>query len=308
MSFVKDLAIQPKRYDFTQAMRLLFRLKKHSPSNINLQLKAEAMPTGNPEEIQYFSLKNNTAKLRLAMTALSGVKGVIPNYIFEELLAALHREDHALKDFLDVFNQRHFEITYRANIKRWLLLEQEQAPYLVGLLDNIADLDTKYDFLQYALLLSKPSRSLTVLNQIINDYFPYSTKVECKPHERRQLQVSSLTRLGSSEQYNSRIGQGFLIGNTCLAQYHHLQLFITPKTRNEFEEIQADAALAPSMLELTQHYLRDNTPISIYLIVKRSYLERPVLSADAAKAARLGEVDCLAPERNPNETVRILLK
>ncbi len=153
---------------------------------------------------------------------------MIPNYIYEELLGALHREDHALKDFLDVFNQRHFEITYRANIKRWLLLEQEQAPYLVSLLDNIASLDTSYDFLQYALLLSKPSRSLSVLNQIINDYFPYETKIECKPHERRQLQLSSLTRLGTSEQYNSKIGQGFLIGNTCLAQYHHLQLFITP--------------------------------------------------------------------------------
>ncbi len=75
MSFVKDLAIQPKRYDFTQAMRLLYRLRKHSPNNIELKLKAEAMPTGNPEDIQYFSLKNNTAKLRLAMTALSGVKG-----------------------------------------------------------------------------------------------------------------------------------------------------------------------------------------------------------------------------------------
>ncbi|MCL9783155.1 type VI secretion system baseplate subunit TssG [Vibrio sp. S4M6] len=308
MSFVKDLTIQPKRYDFTQAMRLLYRFKKLNPNQIELQLKAEAMPTGNPEEIQYFSLKNNKAKLRLAMEALSGAKGVIPNYIFEELLAALHREDHALKDFLDVFNQRHFEIVYRANIKKWLLLEQEQVPDLVGLLDHLANLDTKYDFLQYALLLSKPSRSLGVLNQILNDYFPYSTKVKCKTHERRQLPLDSLTRLGQAEHFNSKIGQGFLIGNTCLAQYNHIQLFITPKTRVEFEEIQADKALASSMLELTQHYLRDNTPISIYLIVKRSYLERPLLSAHAAKAARLGEVDCLAPERNPNETVKILLK
>lgn len=308
MSFVKDLAIQPKRYDFTQAMRLLHRLKQVSSSPISLELKSEAIPTGHPEEIQYFSFKNNGAKLRLAMTALSGVKGVIPNYLYEELLSSLHREDHALKDFLDVFNQRHFEISYHANIKRWLLLEQEQAPELITLLNNIADLGESHDYLQYSLLLSKQNRNLGTLQQILNDYFPYAIDVKCKSHERRQLPADSLTRLGSAEHYNSAAGQGFLIGSTCLAQYNHLQLFITPKQRSEFEEIQSDQMLACTMRDLTQHYLRDSTPISIYLIVKRSYLERPILSSDASKAARLGEVDCLAPERNPVETVKILLK
>ncbi|MGF1755127.1 type VI secretion system baseplate subunit TssG [Vibrio makurazakiensis] len=307
-SFIQDLSAQPERYEFIQAMRLLESAQSSSRSPISIELKAEAMPTGNPQEIQYFSLKGNKAKLRLAKQALSGVKGVIPNYIYEELLSALHNEDHALKDFLDVFNQRHFEIAYRVQAQRWLLVESEQNAKKTALLNNIAALNNEHhEFFQYSLLLNQQSRSLTTLNQLLNDYFPYTIDVSCQNSERRQLPMDSLTRLGSQRGFNSQLGQGFLLGKTCLAHFNNLNISVTPKSQREFHQIQQDNALANSMLRLTQHYLRDNTPVSIYLSVKRSYLSRPTLSSNSLIAARLGEVDCLAPEQNPNQTVKILL-
>lgn len=81
-----------------------------------------------------------------------------------------------------------------------------------------------------------------------------------------------------------------------------------PSSEVELSIIQNDANLANSMKELINHYLRDNTPVSIYLQVKRSYLSRPMLSTYSFKAAKLGEVDCLAPERKPEKLVNILLK
>lgn len=306
--FIQDLAAQPERYEFVQAMRLLEKMQATRSQPMQLELKAEAMPTGNPQEIQYFSLKGNKAKIRLAKQALSGVKGVIPNYIYEELLGALHNEDHSLKDFLDVFNQRHFEITYRAHVQKWLLVESEQNPKKTALLNHFAALSEKNSkYLQYTLLLNQQSRSLTTLKKILNDFFPYSVTVECKTHERRLLPTDSLTRLGTTSDSNSRLGQGFLLGKTCLAHFNNLHIFVTPKNQLEFDQIQHDSKLAEAMLSLSQHYLRDSTPVSIYLNVKRSYLARPRLSGSASIAARLGEVDCLAPERNPEETVKILL-
>ncbi|MEG3222916.1 type VI secretion system baseplate subunit TssG [Vibrio gigantis] len=306
--FVQDLANQPEKYDFTQAMRLLEQLQAQSTTPFQIQLKSEAMPTGNPQEIQYFSLKGNKAKLRLAKQALSGVKGVIPNYIYEELLAAIHNEDHSLQDFLDVFNQRHYEITYRTNARRWLLVESEQNPKKTALLNHFAALGKEHkEYLQYSLLLSQQSRSLTTLKKILNDYFPYSIDVECKAFERRLLPADSLTRIGTDRDFNSRLGQGFLVGRTCLAHFNNLSIFVTPKNRNEFLEIQQDDQFAKAVLSLTQHYLKDSTPVAIYLNVKRSYLTRPRLSSKVSIAARLGEIDYLAPERSPNETVKILL-
>lgn len=308
MNFLYDLASKPEQYDFAQAMRLLTRLMAKSPRKIQLQLKAEAIPTGDPHEIQYFSFKGNKAKLRLAKQALSGVKGVLPNYIYEEMLTALYREDHALKDFLDVFNQRHFEITYRLDAQSWLLVEKEQSPQKVELLQHLAALHQQQQgHFQYTLLLGQQSRNLSVLAQLLNDHFPYHIEVKCKLSERRKLPSDSLTKLGCHESYNSRIGQGFLLGSTCTAHFNHIQIFVTPKSLREFSALQADKQLGNVMKQLAQHYLRDNTQISIYMTVKRAYLERPVLSTQTIIAAKLGEVDCLAPERNPNKTMKILL-
>ncbi|MFM2589854.1 type VI secretion system baseplate subunit TssG [Vibrio sp. TBV020] len=309
MNVVKDLSQNPQQYDFAQAMRLLSHFISNSEERVRLVLKAEAMPTGDAHEIQYFSLKNNKAKFRLAKQALSGVKGVIPYYIYEELLLALHDDDHALKDFLDVFNQRYFELVSQLESRQWLLVQNELSPEKTQMLHQIAALKKEHSHLfQYSLLLNQHSRNLGSLEQILNDYFPYEIDVVAKHFERRQLPQDSLTRLGTHSSYNSRIGKGFLIGKTCLTHFTHLLVSIKPANEQELTDIQNDLMLANCMKEMIQHYLKDNTPVSIYLEVKRSYLARPQLSSNINQAAKLGEVDCLAPERKPQQRIRILLK
>ncbi|MHC6527180.1 type VI secretion system baseplate subunit TssG [Vibrio proteolyticus] len=304
-----DLAKNPQRYDFVQAMRLLEQLSAQGGKRLNLTLKAEAMPSGTSSEVSYFSSANGGAKLRLAKQALSGVKGVIPDYIYEEMLTALHRDDNALKDFLDVFNQRHFEISYRLESQAWLLLEREQQPAKTQLLKHLATLEYQHKlYFQYSLLLGQRSRNPVALSQILNDYFPYKITVQCSQAERRQLPTDSLTRLGCQEDYNSRVGQGFLLGNTGLVHFNRLTLTLEPSNRAEFLRIQSDTRLADEMVSLSKHYLRDNTVISVYLNVRRSYLQQPSISAKSASALRLGEVDCLAPQYKPNELVKILLR
>ncbi|MDC5806618.1 type VI secretion system baseplate subunit TssG [Vibrio europaeus] len=309
MKVVNDLTNNAEKYDFAQAMRLLSHFISESEQRIRLVLKAEAMPTGDASEIQYFSLKNNNAKLRLAKQALSGVKGVIPYYIYEELLAALHDDDHALKDFLDVFNQRYFELVAQLETSPWLVVQNELHPEKSRLLNHIAALNDEHgNFFQYSFLLGQNSRNLSSLEQMLNDYFTYEIEVSTKHQERRQLPVDSLTKLGINRTYNSRIGQGFLIGKTCLTHFNHLVVSIKPANEQDLLDIQNDRMLASSMRELIQHYLRDNTQVSIYLKVKREYLSRPTLSSNINRAAKLGEVDCLAPERKPHQMISILLK
>lgn len=309
MSIIQDLTQNAKSYDFSQVMRLLSQLQEHTGRKLRVELKAEAMPTGETNEVQYFSLKNNRAKIRLAKEALSGVQGVIPNYIYEELLAALHRDDHALKDFLDVFNQRHFEIVNNVESQSWLLLEQEQQAEKSALLQSMAALKAEHGkWFQYSFLLSQKSRSLSVLKQILNDYFPYDISLECEYSQRRQLPLDSLTRLGCRESFNSRIGQGFLLGKTCITHFSHIKVTIAPSSRQQFVQAQSDDELTDEILSLCHYYLRDTTPVSIYLQVKRAYLTQPKLSQHRELAARLGETDYLSPAYRPNNTVKILLK
>jgi len=308
MDFIQDLSQHPERYDFDQAMRLLSAFNRENVHPIKVALSAEVMPTGTASPIEHFSLKNNQAKMRLAVQALSGVKGVIPNYIYEQLLASLHQEDHALKEFLDVFNQRHFELVNKAKNQTWLLLEHENAPDKVALIRHLASLKEQHQhYLQYLPLLGHKSRHLGTMQQMLNDYFSYTIQVSCTATETKLLAPDSLTRIGSSGGFNNQLGQGFLLGKYCEAQFSHLSIYLLPNSRAQFNEIKQDQQLAPEIHNLVHHYIRDATPISIYINVKRGYLLQPTLSSNPTEAARLGEVDCLAPQRRPEEMVKILM-
>ncbi|MCK6265158.1 type VI secretion system baseplate subunit TssG [Vibrio sp. ZSDE26] len=308
MSLIRDLSQQPQEWEFAQAMRQLSQFVLNQPNKIRLELKAEVMPAGDSSDIQYFSLKNNVAKLRLTKSALAGVQGVIPNYLYEELLAALHREDHALKDFLDVMNQRHYEILYRVTMKQSLLLDQEISVKRSELLYQLANLSKKHHhYFQYCTLLNQNSRHLPTLAKMLTDFFPYRFQVKTRPSVRQKLPIDSLTRLGTEQHFNSRLGQGFLLGKTCHAQFSRIDIFILMDNENEYRQTVNDSNLALKVRELSQHYLRDSTPISIYLSVQRAFLAQPMLTSNFANSARLGEATCLAPERYPAETVNILL-
>lgn len=308
-SLINDLKQHPHQYDFAQAMRLLTHIKKSSTKRLKIELKAEAMPSGEASEVEYFSYTQDSAKLRVAKQALSGLFGVVPDYIYQEMLSALHNDDHALKDFLDVFNQRQLELTALLEQAPHLLIQQELNPEKSQLLRHLADLKQQHQGLfQYSLLFNQGHRNLATLEQILNDYFPYQMSVATKAHERRQLPKSALTRLGTQPNFNSGIGQGFLIGKTCLIHNHHLKISIQPANQKQLNQIRLDTQLADHIRQLIRHYLRDTTPISIYLQVKRAYLAKPMLSSNSQRAAKLGEVDCLAPERKPQQRIQILLK
>ncbi|GAK20080.1 hypothetical protein JCM19052_555 [Vibrio sp. JCM 19052] len=112
------------------------------------------------------------------------------------MLFALHNDDHALKDFLDVFNQRHFELAAQLELAPHLLVQKELAKEKTDLLKQLANLKHEHGALfQYSLLFAQGHRNLETLEQILNDYFPYQIDVSTKSHERRQLPASSLTRL-----------------------------------------------------------------------------------------------------------------
>ncbi|MDA9556437.1 type VI secretion system baseplate subunit TssG [Vibrio sp.] len=315
MNVLQDLAKNHKHYDFTQAIRLLHSLSKQqkalgiqSPS-ADIRLKAEAMPYGLISDITNIEQQPRYIQLTIAKQALSGIYGVVPSYIYEEMLSAIHQENNALRDFLDVFNHRHLEMMHLLETRKWLILENERVPDKIKRLLNLGALSADQDdYFQYTLLLSQKTRNINVLKRVLNDYFCYEIDVNCLFHERKQLPRDSLTQLRYHESGNNSIGHGFLLGKTCLTFFSRLNITITPKNANELTQIQTDAHIGNKIRELIQLFTRDNTPIFIYLNVKRSYIKQPMLSSNAYVAAHLGEVDCLSPERQPEKMMKLLLK
>ncbi|MCE0557536.1 MULTISPECIES: type VI secretion system baseplate subunit TssG [unclassified Motilimonas] len=303
----QQLSQHANQYDFVQVIRLLQNMAEQAGQAVDIHYHAEVMPTGSAREVQALEWQSTGVHITLAKTALSGVKGVLPDYLYSAMLNALHQDDNALKDFLDIFNQRYFEIRHQIETRTWLILAAEQKAQAIQDIHQFAGLANNTWF-RYSLLMGQKSRHLGTLKQLLNDYFPYDIDVRINTFERRKLPSDALSKLSAHSPRNNLLGQGFLMGKTCISQFNHLKVFIQPNSRAQFLAIKQDQQLTRAMATMISHFLRDMTPVSIYQSVKRAYLNRPVLSSNPNKGAKLGEVDCLAPERNPDKVVHILMQ
>ncbi|MGF1776154.1 type VI secretion system baseplate subunit TssG [Vibrio nomapromontoriensis] len=328
----------PQSFDFTQVVRLLTahhnhpvkqsRLVKLSDSvkhnhpvkssqpekrgnRLSIHYQAAAMPDGDTHEIYSVDSDHNGIHLTLAMSALSGVKGVIPDYIYEELLTSLHQEESGLQAFLDIFNHRFFEITYSLRTQRWLLLQQEQDAHIYDRLAKISGLPSHAKSLfRYTLLFGQNSRNLNVLSQILNDYFELQIHVGVIHSEKRKLPTNAQSTIAKAANLrnNNALGQGLLLGSQCEVPNSGIQVYIEPIDRQQVKQLRSDHRLASAVKDIVRHYLKDDTPVMVYLLILRRYLGSPILSHQQQNAARLGEVDCLAPERFPDKKVKIRLR
>ncbi|MBY4677079.1 type VI secretion system baseplate subunit TssG [Marinobacterium arenosum] len=317
MSLSAELQRQPQRFDFIQVIRLLRRMAQSR----DLQLSAEPMPDGTAREVQAIEHRGSESRIRLGLEALSGARGVIPNYLYEELLASLHQEDPALEQFLDIFNQRYYRLLHGELEKGNLLVREEQeqvdAASLVRLpqrdcLTRLAALPGHRagdpDLLRYSVLLGLKVRSLSGLRQLLSDYFQLQVHVSVLDSSRYRLPATSLTRLGGRDARNNRLGQGVLLGRHGTLHFHRLEVRVEPRDRSEFVALQADPEFAGRLRELVRAYLRETTDLKLYLYVKRAFIAQPQLSCRPETAVRLGEANCLAPQAKPGEYRKILLQ
>ena len=303
----------PDTFDFTQAVRLLNAVNSHSSgkNRLSIHYKAAPMPDGDNHEIHAVNADFTGIQLTLAMSALSGVKGVIPDYIYEELLTSIHQEENGLQAFLDIFNHRLFEITYTLRTQRWLLLQHEHDNHVYDRLAKISGLPSHAKSLfRYTLLFGQNSRNVTILEQILNDYFELRIHVDVVHSEKRKLPVNAQSTIAKSTHLrnNNALGEGLLLGSQCEVPNSGIQVYIEPENRIQVKQLRSDHHLANSVKDIVRHYLKDDTPVMVYLLILRRYLGSPILSHHDHNAARLGEVDCLAPERYPDKKVKIRLR
>ncbi|GGB82409.1 hypothetical protein GCM10011352_05290 [Marinobacterium zhoushanense] len=317
MSLSAELQRQPQRFDFIQVIRLLRWMAQHR----ELRLSAEPMPDGTAREVQAIEQLGRESRIRLGLEALSGARGVIPNYLYEELLASLHQENRALQQFLDIFNHRYYQLLYGEREKGNLLVREEQeqleAAALVRLpqracLPRLAALpgfrSGNTDLLRYSVLLGLKVSSLRGLRQLLCDYFELNIQVSATGSSSHRLPATSLTRLGGTDARNNRLGQGVLLGRQGTLHFHRLEVRVEPRDQQEFVALRSDPCFAGRLRELVQAYLRETTDLKLYLYVKRAFITQPRLSSRPEQAVRLGEGNCLAPQVKPGEFHKILLQ
>lgn len=308
-----QLAQSPQLFDFIQVVRLLRGMK----SSQNIFFWAEPMPVGYAREITSLEKIGSVSRYRLGLEALSGVKGVLPPYFHEELLSSLHDEDHALDEFLNVFNHRYFQLLHLAIEKGHLQLREEQESHTENLtrlaqrkvLACLSDTgSSEQSYLPYTLHLGMKVRSLTGLRRLLTGYFDLLIHIEVIPQSIYRLPVESASRLGEQQGQNQKLGQGTVLGRTATLCWQRIEIRVEPRNQREYLRLQNDENFALRLKGLAHIYLRENTDLRLYLYVRRQFIAQPQLSSDSRWATRLGEANCLAPERYPEQYKKILLQ
>lgn len=316
MSLNNALQQQPYRFEFIQVLRLLRNIGQG-----NIRFGAEPMPDGDASEVQAVERDGMECRVRLGLEALSGCRGVVPNYIYEALLDSLHQEDRALEQFLDIFNHRYYQLLAGELESMQLLVREErelaeenslirpsQRACLTRLSALPGDRDSAADLLHYTVLMGLKTRSLRGLKQLLSDYFQLQVHVSAVQSSSYRLPNTSLTRLGTYQARNNHLGKGLLLGRVGTLNFHRLEVKVEPRNRQEYLDLQEDRLFAGRLREVVQAYLREITDLRFYLYVKRAFIKQPVLSARPGVAVRLGEANCLAPQVKPEEYRKILIQ
>lgn len=318
---VKQLIQQPERFEFQQVVRLLQAMGRTG----DIQWTADAMPHGGDDQVMAFEALGTVNKITLCMEALSGARGVLPDYLYEELLTSLHDEESGLHDFLDIFNHRYYQIVHRSRVNESLLIREEQharqaqkgaraqnnvtSNHCLTQLSALPSMaGDRTGLLRFSVLMGLKVRSISSLRQLLSEYFPYKIHIEVTPERKQRLTASSFTRIGVSQAQNNQLGLGFLLGKECSLNFQQLQILIEPSSREEFVQLKNDQNFSQTIYTLVRAYLRESADVLFYLYVKRAFLSLPVLSANAASAVHLGESNCLDPQAKPDEYQKILLK
>jgi type VI secretion system protein ImpH len=135
---VKDwLDAQPYAFDFIQAVRLLETFAASGDTAIEplgtgseprreaVRLRADMGFAVTPGEIGSLAHAHNETpptELTVALGALAGAFGPLPDWVGELVLLRSQRHDHVLRDFLDIFHHRLLSLLYRAAVhhRPWL--------------------------------------------------------------------------------------------------------------------------------------------------------------------------------------------
>ncbi|WP_027858904.1 type VI secretion system baseplate subunit TssG [Marinobacterium jannaschii] len=311
-------APKQRQLDFIQAIRLLRQMGDSG----ELRLTAEPMPEGDPAEVLAVERLGSETCLKLGLEALSGARGVLPDYLYEELLSSLHDEEQALNDFLDLFNHRYYQLLQGVTEKGNLLLRDEQEQCDSALVTRTAQRqcltqlsalpqlpDAETGLIGYSLLLGMNLRSLDGLRQLLCDYFELRIHVQATPVTRYRLPASTLSRIGrGGGAQNNRLGQGLLLGRSGEMNFHRLEILVEPADQAQYLSLQSDLQFAARLRQVSEAYLRERSELKLYLYVKRAFIAQPLLSSRPRAGVWLGEANCLAPHLRPEEYRKILLQ
>ena len=190
---------EPFRVHFFQAVRMLQRMEQDrkpvgyfiTPQGETIRFSSRTSLAFPPSELYDLRrMENGQMSMTVEFMGLCAAISVMPAPYTEFLIARTRQKDHAMEDFLNIFNHRMISFFYRGWEKYRFFIEYERtgedrlSTRLLDLLglgtEGLRDRGGISDdaYLNYVGLLARHVRSAASLQQILEDYFGVDVHIQ----------------------------------------------------------------------------------------------------------------------------------
>lgn len=320
-SITKELAQEPHKFGFFQAIRLLEKLYKDRspigtdtlPENEVVALQSKSLLSFPASEI--FQLTNETdltneddgsqPKMTVNFMGMAGLMGMLPMPYTELLQECKQRNDFAFSAFLDIFNHRLISLHYRAweKYRFAIAFERDGGEIFTRSIYSLMGLGTRgleqkmsipdKALLYYSGLLSQRPHSASALIAILRGYFQVDVNIVQFVGQWLKLDEESLTTLGEA---NCELGVDTILGTQIWNSQSKFRLQFGPLKFNEFQQLLPTGTAYQQVCDLVQFYVGLELDFDIQLYLEAEEVPDLILTSDTDKSALLGWTTWLKTE------------
>jgi type VI secretion system protein ImpH len=299
---------EPYSFEFFQAVQLLQQLHPErgrvgrygNPDEEAVKFGATPSTAFPASEIQAIEMEDGAPpRLLVNFFGITGPQGVLPLEYSELVADRVRQRDHALRDFLDLFNHRMISLFFRAwerthtngNVAtgddalndHLLDLAGMGTP---GLAKQLGLPPAALPF--YVGLLAMPTRPAVGLELLIKDYFGVPVEMEQFVGGWYAIDESSQCALGDDSSASSQLGVGAVAGDEIWDMQARARLRIGPLTREQYDTFLPTGRGYRELRALTKFYTGEQVDLELQLILARDDVPPVSLGVDTQPATPLG--------------------
>jgi len=305
---------EPFRVQFFQAVRMLQKMEQErkpvgyfiTPQGETIRFSARTSLAFPPSEIhELHRTENGQTSMTVEFMGLCAAISVMPAPYTEFLIARAREKDHAMEEFLNIFNHRLISFFYRGWEKYRFFIEYERTreDRLSGLLLNLLGLGTEgmrrraglpdAAYLNYVGLLARHIRSAASLQQVLEDYFGVDVQIHQFAGAWRKLKPENQTCFSGLGVASERLGVGVVAGDEVWDHHGRIRVSLGPMRFEQYLKFLPGQEAYHELVAWLKFYSNGSYETEVQLVLAREDAPPCELGLGGEKRPQLGLVSWL---------------
>jgi len=310
----KMMEDEPFRVHFFQAVRMLQRMETElkpvgyfvTPQGETIRFSARTSLGFPPSEI-YELQKTESGQMSMTVEfmGLCAAISVMPVPYTEFLLDRIRQKDHAMEEFLNIFNHRMISFFYRGWEKYRFFIEYERTrdDRLSIRLMDLLGLGTEglrerggisdAAYLNYAALLARHVRTAASLRQILEDYFGVDVHIHQFAGTWRKLSLENQTCFTGFGGSSERLGIGVVAGDEVWDHHGRIRISLGPMRFEQYLKFLPGQEAYHELVAWLKFYSNGSYETEVQLVMAREDAPSCELGSGGQTRPQLGFVSWL---------------